>query len=324
MITTTMKPRWLMAGVLSTGMLALFTLPMAQATASDQADQATLDEVRFGVPPWPGITVKSEVASQLLEALGYDTRQRELAVSVILNALSQRDLDVYLAGWYPQERDMLAPLLEDGSILEIVDNVPSAITGIAVTDDAWQAGVRSITDLHEYADQFDSRIYGIEAGSGINDAVLNVIDDGRFGLGDWQLQESSASAMLSQVGQKIETGEWAAFIGWKPHWMNVAYDMHYLEDADDSGAAQLEGRVATVVRSDIAELDPNVARFFEQFVVGSEIQSEWVNAYSRDERRADDVASEWIAQHQDVVAEWLDGVTTQDGTPAMDAVSSQF
>ncbi|HSH49414.1 MAG TPA: ABC transporter substrate-binding protein [Halomonas sp.] len=320
MIATRSTRHWLIAGALSAGMFALFTPLAAQA----EPEQPTLDEVRFGVPPWPGITVKSEVASQLLEALGYSTRQRELAVSVILNALSQRDLDVYLAGWYPQERDMLAPLLEDGSILEIVDNVPSAITGIAVTDDAWQAGVRSITDLDKYADRFDSRIYGIEAGSGINDAVLSVIDDDRFGLGDWQLQESSASAMLAQVGQKIDAGEWAAFIGWQPHWMNVAYDMHYLEDADDSGAAQLEGHVATVVRSDLPELDPNLARFFEQFVVGSEIQSEWVNAYSRDERRAGDVAGEWIGENQDIVAEWLDGVTTRDGEPAIEAVRAQL
>lgn len=320
MIATHTTRHWFIAGALSAGMFALFTPLTAQA----EPEPPTLDEVRFGVPPWPGITVKSEVASQLLEALGYTTRQRELAVSVILNALVERDLDVYLAGWYPQERDMLAPLLEEGSIIEIVDNVPSAITGIAVTDDAWQAGVRSITDLDKHADRFDSRIYGIEAGSGINDAVLKVIDEDRFGLGDWHLQESSASAMLAQVGQKIDAGEWAAFIGWQPHWMNVAYDMHYLEDADDSGAAQLEGHVATVVRSDLAEQDPNLARFFEQFVVGSDIQSEWVNAYSRDERRADDVASEWIAEHQDVVAEWLDGVTTQDGESAIDAVSAQF
>ncbi|MDN6297761.1 MAG: ABC transporter substrate-binding protein [Halomonas sp.] len=321
MITTFTKPHWLIAGALSTGLFALSTLSTAQAAPDAQP---TLDEVRFGVPPWPGITVKSEVASQLLEALGYRTQQRQLAVSVILNSISEGDLEAYLAGWYPQEADMLAPLLEDGTIIEIVDNVPSALTGIAVTDDAWQAGVRSITDLDKHADRFDSRIYGIEAGSGINDAVLSVIDDDLFGLGDWQLQESSSPAMLAQVGQQIEAGNWAAFIGWRPHWMNVTYDMHYLKDVDDSGAAELEGRVATVVRSDLAELDPNVAHFFKQFVVGSEIQSAWVNAYSRDERPAEEVASEWIAEHQDTVAEWLDGVTTQEGAPAMEAVRNQL
>lgn len=320
MIAKLIKKRWLMAGALTTSMLALLTLSTAQAEPSEQP---TLEEIRFGVPPWPGITVKSEVASQLLETLGYSTQQRQLAVSVILSAASKGDLEVYLAGWYPQEADMLAPLLANGTIIEIVDNVPSALTGIAVTDNAWQAGVRNITDLDKHAGRFNSRIYGIEAGSGINDAVLSVIDDDRFGLGDWKLQESSSPAMLAQVGQQIEAGNWAAFIGWQPHWMNVTYNMHYLKDSDDSGAAELEGRVATVVRSDLAELDPNAARFFKQFVVGSEIQSEWVNAYSRDERAADEVASEWISENQDTVAKWLDGVTTREGTPAMKAIRAQ-
>lgn len=320
MIATRAMQRRLTAGALGTGLIALLALPTAQAASTGQA---TLDEVRFGVPPWPGVTVKTEVASQLLEALGYRTQQRQLAVSVILNALAQGDLEAYLAGWYPQEKHMLVPLLEAGKVKEPTNNVPTALTGIAVTDNAWQAGVRSIADLDEYAERFDNRIYGIEAGSGINDAVLAVIESGRFGLDDWELQSSSAAAMLAQVGQKIEQDEWAAFIGWQPHWMNVAYDMHYLEDVDDSGAAALEGHVATVVRADLAEQDADVARFFEQFVVGSEIQSDWVHAFSREQRDAEEVASEWIAGHSDTVAEWLAGVEAKDGTPAIDAVRAQ-
>ncbi len=50
---------------------------------------ADLEQVRFGVPPWPGVTVKSEVAAQLLEAMGYETRQNDLAVSVILNGVAR-------------------------------------------------------------------------------------------------------------------------------------------------------------------------------------------------------------------------------------------
>lgn len=310
--------RRLTVGALCAG---LFAIPTAQAASSDQP---TLDEVRFGVPPWPGIAVKSEVASQLLEALGYRTEQNQLAVSVILNALANDDLDVYLAGWYPQEKHMLAPLLADGSIKELVNNIPEVLTGIAVTDAAWQAGVHSIADLDAYADRFNHRIYGIEAGSGINDAVLKVIKAGRFGLGDWQLQASSSAAMLAQVGQKIEQDEWAAFIGWQPHWMNIVYDMHYLEDVDDSGAAELKGHVATVVRADLAKLDPDVARLFTQLVVDSEIQSNWVYALSYEQQDVEDIATNWIASHQDIVATWLKGVEATDGTPGIEAVRAQF
>jgi len=60
---------------------------LVSSLATTQA-QADLDEVRFGVPPWPGVTVKSEVAAQLLEAMGYETRQNNLAVSVILNGVA--------------------------------------------------------------------------------------------------------------------------------------------------------------------------------------------------------------------------------------------
>lgn len=310
--------RHLTFAALLAGSFGLLAAPFAQA------DQATLDEVRFGVPPWPGIAVKSEVASQLLEALGYRTEQKELAVSVILNALANDDLDVYLAGWYPQEKHMLAPLLAEGSIKELVDNIPEVLTGIAVTDAAWQGGVHSIADLDDHAERFDSRIYGIEAGSGINDAVLEVIKADRFGLGDWQLQASSSAAMLAQVGQKIERGEWAAFIGWQPHWMNIVYDMHYLEDVDDSGAAELKGHVATVVRADLAERDPDVARLFTQLVVDSEIQSNWVYALSYEQRDVEDIATDWIGSHQDIVATWLEGVEATDGTAGIDAVRARF
>ncbi|SDM22882.1 glycine betaine/proline transport system substrate-binding protein [Modicisalibacter muralis] len=310
--------RSLTAGALCAGLSAI---PVAQAASSDQP---TLDEVRFGVPPWPGITVKSEVASQILEALGYQTKQNQLAVSVILNALANDDLDVYLAGWYPQEKHMLAPLLAEGSVKELVNNIPEVLTGIAVTDAAWQGGVRSIADLDDHAERFDHRIYGIEAGSGINDAVLKVIEAGRFGLDDWQLQASSSAAMLAQVGQKVERDEWTAFIGWQPHWMNIVYDMHYLEDVDDSGAAELKGHVATVVRADLAERDPDVARLFSQLVVDSEIQSNWVYALSYEQQDVEDIATNWIGSHQDIVATWLEGVEATDGTPGIEAVRAQF
>lgn len=62
--------------------------------------RAWLDEVRFGVPPGPGVTVKSEVAAQLMEAMGYETRQNHLAVSVILEGLTGDALEVCLGGGY--------------------------------------------------------------------------------------------------------------------------------------------------------------------------------------------------------------------------------
>ncbi|KAA0017480.1 ABC transporter substrate-binding protein [Salinicola corii] len=297
-------------------------LPLALLTAGSA--QADLDTVRFGVPPWPGVTVKSEVASQILEAMGYQTQQSELAVGVILNGLANDDLDVYLGGWYPIEQEMIDPLVADDKVDKVAKNISNANSGLVVPEYVHEAGVNSVADLDRYKDRFDGEIQGIEAGTGINDAILAAIDEDSAGLGDWQLRESSTSAMLAYADQKISDKQWVTFVGWEPHWMNVSYDLYYLEDSDDSGVAQIESTVWSVVPAGLEAEDANLYRFLSQYQVAIADQNDWVYQYSHEERPADEVASEWIRNHYDTVGEWLDGVKTKEGEPAIDAVKAQL
>ncbi|MGM0701628.1 MAG: ABC transporter substrate-binding protein [Pseudomonadota bacterium] len=285
---------------------------------------ADLDEVRFGVPPWPGVTVKSEVAAQLMEAMGYETRQRELAVSVILEGLTRGDLDVYLGGWYPVQTEMVEPLVADGQVEKLVANIQGATSGLVVPQYVYDAGVTSVAELNAHRDRFDAEIQGIEAGTGINTAILEAIDGDLAGLGDWTLRESSTAAMLAQAEQKMADEEWVTFVGWEPHWMNVSFDLVYLEDADDAGIAEIESTVWTVVPASLAEEDPQLHRFLSQYVVDIEDQNAWVHGYSYDDRPADEVAREWIGDNLDTVAEWLDGVEARDGVPAIEAVHAEY
>ncbi|MFG6666883.1 ABC transporter substrate-binding protein [Halomonas sp. HNIBRBA4712] len=292
--------------------------------AAAPAALAALDEVRFGVPPWPGVTVKTEVAAQLMEAMGYETRQRELAVSVILEGLTRGDIDVYLGGWYPVQTDMVEPLIENGEVEKLVSNIQGANSGLVVPRYVYDAGVTSVADLDRYKKRFGGEIQGIEAGTGINTAVLEAIDNDLAGLGDWRLRESSTSAMLAQAEQKMNDEEWVTFVGWEPHWMNVSFDLAYLEDADDAGIAAIESTVWTVVPASLADEYPALHRFLSQFTVDIEDQNEWVHGYSFEDRPADEVASDWIGAHLDTVAGWLEGVEAKDGTPAIDAVKAAY
>ncbi|KPQ22470.1 MULTISPECIES: ABC transporter substrate-binding protein [unclassified Halomonas] len=285
---------------------------------------AELDEVRFGVPPWPGVTVKSEVAAQLMEAMGYETRQRELAVSVILEGLTRDDIDVYLGGWYPVQTDMVEPLVADDKVEKLVSNIQGANSGLVVPQYVYDAGVTSVADLDAHRDRFDGEIQGIEAGTGINEAILKAIDNDSAGLGDWDLRESSTSAMLAQAEQKMADEEWVTFVGWEPHWMNVSFDLAYLEDADDSGVAQIESTVWTIVPTSLAEQDPQLHRFLSQYEVAIGDQNDWVHEYSYEERPADEVAREWIGNNLDTVAEWLDGVETREGESAIEQVRADY
>ncbi|WP_192035621.1 ABC transporter substrate-binding protein [Halomonas sp. YLGW01] len=286
--------------------------------------QADIDEVRFGVPPWPGVTVKSEVAAQLLEAMGYETRQNNLAVSVILNGVAQNDLEVYLGGWYPVQTDMVEPLVADGKVEKVAANIQGATSGLVVPRYVYEAGVETVADLDEHRDRFDGQIQGIEAGTGINTAIQNAIDQDLAGLGDWSLRGSSTAAMLAQAGQKMRDQEWVTFVGWEPHWMNVSYDLVYLKDADGAGVADIESTVWTVVPASLKDEDPDLHRFMSQYVVDTQDQNDWVHAYSYEDVPADEVATDWIASHTETVAAWLEGVKAKDGRPAIEAVRAHF
>ncbi len=308
------------------GLKSIYTLCAAGLAALTIAGPAAaeLDEVSLGVPPWPGVTVKSEVAAQLMEAMGYQTRQRGLAVSVILEGLARNDVDVYLGGWYPVQTDMVEPLVADNKIEKLVSNIQGANSGLVVPQYVYDAGVTSVADLDAYRDRFDGDIQGIEAGTGINTAILAAIDNDIAGLGDWRLRESSTAAMLAQAEQKMANEEWVTFVGWEPHWMNVSFDIAYLDDADEAGIAQIESTVWTIVPANMAEDDPQLHRFLSQYVVDIEDQNAWVHDYSYEDRPADEVASEWISANLDTVETWLDGVTSKDGQPAIQAVRSTY
>lgn len=285
---------------------------------------ADLNEVSFGVPPWPGVTVKSEVAAQLMDAMGYQTRQRDLAVSVILEGLTRNDVDVYLGGWYPVQTGMVEPLVANGKVEKLVSNIQGANSGLVVPQYVYDAGVTSVADLDAHRDRFDGQIQGIEAGTGINTAILAAIDNDTVGLGDWSLRESSTAAMLAQAEQKMADEEWITFVGWEPHWMNVSFELAYLDDAEDAGIAQIESTVWTVVPASMAEEDPQLHRFLSQYVVDIEDQNAWVYSYSYDDRPADEVAQEWIAANLDTVAAWLEDVEAKDGTSAIEAVRTAY
>lgn len=306
----------------SMALVAAITLSTITATAT--AADGDAPTIRFGTPTWPGVTVKTEVAAQLIETMGYETDQTNASPSFAYNALKSDDLDIFLGGWMPTQENMIDPLIEEDAVKVMATNISDAIMGIAVPEYVYEAGIESEADLAEYRDRFDGKIYGIEAGSGFNESISDSISNDRHGLGDWELVPSSTSAMLTQVGRSIDREEWIVFLGWEPHWMNVEYDIRYLEAEGEPKIADTRSDVLTVANPRMVEAEPEIARFLEQYVVAKDDQSRWVLEFSYEEREADAVASEWIGANMDVVEKWLDGVRTRDGESAIEAVRAAY
>lgn len=271
--------------------------------------------IRFGVPPWPGVTVKSEIAARILESIGYETKQVNVGTAFVFQGLASKDIDVFLGNWSPNQDSMVAKYLEQGTVKSLADNINNAAWGIGVPGYVWDAGVRSVTDLDKYRARFKGKIYGIEKGSPMNGLINKAIDQDVAGLGDWTLITSSTAGMLLAVKRAVSKDEWIAWGAWSPHWMMPAFHTKIL--ANSTGTLLGNGVVVrTLAAAGLRQADPNAWRFFKQMHVSAATQSAWIYDYDRKKQPLEKVTGKWIKSHRDVVSKWLKGVQARNGRPA--------
>ncbi len=308
--------------ILSVFLCGLSSMSMAEQKA-----------VRFGSVNWPGVTVKTEVVSQVVQALGYETEINQLQVPAIFKALSMGQLDVFMGCWLPTMDNYVKPYLAKEQIELLATNLSKTEYRNAVPAYVWDAGVTSLTDLDkpEYRDKFDRNgdgtpeIYGIEPGNDGNKLIIDAIESDTYGLGDWDMIPSSTAGMLSQVKKAAKDNEWIVFLGWEPHWMNLEWDLKYLDDPEKIWGEPGATHVDTATRAGLNKESPNLGAFLKQVVIQADWQSKWIMGYTYEGNEPEDVARVWIENNLDKVAAWLEGVTTRDGSQdGLSAVQKAF
>lgn len=281
-----------------------------------QAAQDVSDELRLVVPPWPGVTVKSEILAQLIAPLGYTAIQQELSSTVGYNTLQNDNSDAFLAGWLPAQQESYDAAMAAGAIVDLGNNIDGARMGFAVPGYVAKEGVTNAEQLAnaDIAERFDHRIYSIESGSTVNDMLESAIEANTYGLGDWEGKPSSTPGMLSEVAAAVDEGRWIIFYGWTPHWMVPEYNVQILDDpAGVYGKNNGRSDVKTIVAKRYAEANPNLTRLLDQFRFSADEQSEFISTFSLEERDLEVVAREWLEDNPERVYSFLEGVTTRDG-----------
>ncbi len=103
------------------------------------------EKLNLGIPPWPGVTVKSEVAKQILEDIGYEVEVSEMDVGVVYTSLADEQVDINLAGWLPTTHQQYWG--EHNDQLEIAGiNVTKTWLGLAVPTYVDES-IQSLNDL---------------------------------------------------------------------------------------------------------------------------------------------------------------------------------
>jgi glycine betaine/proline transport system substrate-binding protein len=292
------------------------------ATAYANTEAQSCARVSLADPGWSDIAVTNGIASLLLDGLGYKVDLRTLSIPIIFAGLQKGQVDVFLGNWMPAGKHDYDKYVATGQIDKVVENLSGTEYTLAVPTYAWESGVKTFDDLDKFADRFGKRIYGIGAGSPANAYIQEMIDKDEFGLGDWKLVESSEQAMMVQVGRSIRKDDLVVFLGWTPHPMNVQYDIKYLKGGEKYFGER--GSVNTLARKDYTMQCPNVGRLLTKLTFTQEVENTIMDQVLNHKVRNGDAIRTWLKQHPEVLDKWLEGVSTRDGSGALEAVKAKL
>ncbi len=303
------------------GLVALGVAGGARAAG----DPAACKTVHFSDVGWSCITATTAIASNVLEGLGYSPKASVLSVPITFESLSNGDIDAFLGLWLPTQESMIKPYFEKGSIDRVTSNLEGAKYTLAVSKSAHDAGVKSFSDLDKFGDKFDKKIYAIEPGNDGNQIIIDMIQKDAYGLGDWEIVESSEAGMLSQVQRAVSRKKWVVFLGWEPHPMNRRFDIAYLSGGDDFFGPNYGGAtVYTLAPKGYTQKCPNVGQFLKNLKFSLATENE-IMGYMLDEGMDPNAAAKkLIKQNPELLEKWLAGVTTFDGKDGAAAVKKRL
>jgi glycine betaine/proline transport system substrate-binding protein len=285
------------------------------------AEPESCAEVHFSDVGWTDITATTAVAGTVLRALGYETDVSILSVPVTYAGLSKGDIDVFLGNWMPSMEADLAPHRDDGSVEVLRPNLTGAKYTLAVSTSLADAGLKDFADIAKFGDQLDNTIYGIEPGNDGNRLILDMIEKDAFGLGTFDLKESSEQAMLAEAKRAERTGEGIVFLGWEPHPMNANIKMTYLTGGDEFFGPDFGGAtVYTNTRAGYVTECPNVGQFLTNLEFTLAMENTIMGKILDDGEDPDEAAADWLKANPEVLDGWLAGVTTRDGGDGLAAV----
>jgi glycine betaine/proline transport system substrate-binding protein len=281
------------------------------------------DKVTFSDVGWTDITATTAATTLVLEALGYETETKVLSVPVTYTGLAEGDVDVFLGNWMPTMEADLAPYRDAGTVETVRTNLEGAKYTLATNEAGAALGIADFKDIAAHKDALEGKIYGIEPGNDGNRLILDMIDNGPFGLDGFEIVESSEQGMLAEVAKATGDAKPIIFLGWEPHPMNANFKMTYLTGGDDYFGPNLGGAVVdTNVRKGYIAECPNTGKLLQNLSFSLAMENEIMGAILNDGTDPREAAQAWLKANPDTWKAWLDGVTTKDGGDAVAAVEA--
>ncbi|SEQ66457.1 glycine betaine ABC transporter substrate-binding protein [Piscibacillus halophilus] len=263
----------------------------AEGSEEGGEDKGTIS---FAVTPWTSTVPPTKVAKIILEDMGYEVEETQADVSSTFVGLSRGDLDVFMDSWMPAH-ELQFEEYED-SIEMVATSYEDADSGLVIP--TYVEGIEKVSDLKGREDEFNNKIYGIEEGASATEMMRDLIEEADL---DLELITSSEGGMLAQAQKEMNSDNPVIFYGWRPHTMFNKYDIEVIED--DYGYFETSS-VHVLANNGLKDKAPDAYEFLQNWSIPLEDVEEMI-VKIEDGQDEEEVAQEWIDEHQDQVDNML-------------------
>ena len=249
------------------------------------------------------IAVSNLTMIVLGDQMGYDVQLKgPLDLGPMFQGLASGDLSAFQDVWLPNHKQYLSkPQIEPQ--VEVLDPWYEGTTKFGITVLSYMEGITSIADLPKAGTK---EITGIEPGAAFMPVIENKVIPA-YNL-DMKLVTSSTAGMLAELERKARAKEPIVFTGWSPHWMNLKYDIVYLDDPKNAqGAFDDPSKITCAVNKDLKSDEPAAYAFLKSISLDedqiNEIEIEINKAGADNPEKG---VRNWLNDNQDVVKPWVD------------------
>jgi len=176
-----------------------------------------------------------------------------------------------------------------------------------------ELNITSISELEEYANEFNNEIIGIDAGSGIMALTEKAIEN--YNLDSFTLVTSSEATMLAALTSAYDSHEIIVVTLWDPHWVGGEYDLTYLEDPDI--VYEEAESIESWARPGLISEDPVLAEIMSNYEYDLSEFNSLLSYIADSDENIQVAAGEWVDAHPDLLNSWIGDVEYQEGRGAI-------
>ena len=318
-------------------MKTMKTLSIATAFSALALPAFASEEVKIGVPSWPGAQAIAHVLGEVVTSrIGGKVEYVPGNNAAIFQAmdLGKGDIDVHSDVWLPNQQSFVDEFVTGKGTVTLSSNPYEGNQGLCVSKDfSTKMNVTDITDLGrpEVAAAMDSDGNGKGemwiGAPGWASANVNEVKVRDYGLLDFiEPIRAEEAVMTARIKDSIAKGEGFAFYCYEPHAIWFIFDVVMLNEPPYDPAKYIMVQPAddpdwyaksTVATKDsiknvqiawsnsLADRSPTIAEFFANFSLTAADVSRMAYEMTANGRAPEDAAKEWIAANSERVDKML-------------------